>query len=611
MEIGDLQLSNEKLKKYCDELKKTISPNREVLFIKGLQLNLNSFEIDVARNRCYYAYPPTGLQYLAAAINERHLKVKILDLNFEFLKKIGGENHFDYHEWIDLLDEYFEKNNPSIIGVSNLFSIDTPSFIEILEHLKKRKDSRIIIAGGQNATYEGEKLLEDNLCHFVCQRESENKINFLFDNLYENLSHEPTPGILFRYNGKIEETEGKRDIIELKGNLKSAHKLVPIEKYCEVGTLSPYSRMAGKDTPFATILFNRGCEGRCKFCGVVDYMGSGVRSRRIEDCLDEVEYLNKERGIKHFEFLDDDFARYKDRAKAVLQGIINRKLEITWASNNGLIAKTIDRELMEKMRDSNCLGFKIGVESGNAEVLKKIKKPGTLKNFTEFSKISQNFPEMFIVDNYIFGFPDECFGQMIDSYNFSIEMNLDWSNYAIYQHNVSYFGNEEERKKGGNRIGDFIPTKDYLKGKIDSYEKILNGLNVFKIQYDTTPSREQLKSIWSVFNLGRNFIQNKNLNPAGIPKKFIRWVSVVEERYPTHPYINLFLSLAYNLEGDEKNAETQCNKMHNNLHEGYWMEKFNQFEFNEIIKNFPKNHRQSEEAIDFLRKKYTAPKKNG
>src|SRR3989344_9013689 len=159
METGGLQLSNEKLKKYCDELKETISPNREVLFIKGPQLNLDSFEIDVAKNRCYYAYPPTGLQYLAAAINERRLKVSILDLNFEFLKKVKGGNHFDYHEWIDLLDEYFEKNSPSIIGVSNLFSIDTPSFIEILEHLKKRKDHRIIIAGGQNATYEGKKLL--------------------------------------------------------------------------------------------------------------------------------------------------------------------------------------------------------------------------------------------------------------------------------------------------------------------------------------------------------------------------------------------------------------------------------------------------------------------
>ncbi|MEK0348056.1 MAG: hypothetical protein QQN44_06980 [Nitrosopumilus sp.] len=80
--------------------------------------------------------------------------------------------------------------------------------------------------------------------------------NFLFDNLYENRKNKPTPGILFKYNGKVEQTKGEEDIVELKGNLINSYKLLDLKNYCKVGSLSPYSRMAGKNTPFAGILLN-------------------------------------------------------------------------------------------------------------------------------------------------------------------------------------------------------------------------------------------------------------------------------------------------------------------------------------------------------------------
>ncbi|MEM0465176.1 MAG: radical SAM protein [Candidatus Pacearchaeota archaeon] len=594
---------NQKFAEYCKELKKDIKLNDEILFLKGLQLNLNSFEIDVAKNRCYYAYPPTGLQYLASAIENKKLKIKILDLNFEFLKRVIYDENFNYKKWINILKEYLEKNNPSIIGVSNSFAVYNSNFLEILRFLKDK--GKIIITGGHNATYEGEMLLNEGLCHFVCTRESENKINYLLDNIFENDQTNPTPGILFKYKGEIYETCGKKDVVILRGNLINVHDLVPIEEYCKVGTLSPYSRMSGKDKPFATIIFNRGCEGGCRFCGVCDYMGIGVRSRDIKDVLDEMEYLYKERGIRHFEFLDDDFARFKDRAIEVLQGIIDRGLKITWASNNGFIARTLDEEIMEKMRDSGCIGFKIGVESGNPEILLEIRKPGNLETFRKFSQQIKKFPEMFIADNYIFGFPNENFKKIMQSYKFSIEMDLDWSSYAVYQHNVSYFGNKEERrKKKTNIIGDFIPTKDRFKGKLKTDEKIYVGPDIFNIPDETIPNRDQLNHIWFTFNLIRNFVYNKNLTPNGNPKKFISWTLAIEERYPTHPYINFFLAIAHLLDDDKEKSMIQLEKTKKNLLDKYWKERFDQFQFSGIVENFPKNKKEAQEIIDLLRKKY-------
>jgi len=603
-ETMDLQLSHnshEKLREYCNELKSKITLNDKVLFINSPLLDVNTFEPEVARNRCYYAYPPRGILCLAAEAKERGLKPSVLDMNYEILKRVNEDADFDYRNWMSILSKRLERNDSSVIGVSNIFNAYLGPFRDILKFLGQR-DKNIIIVGGHNATYDGKELVENDLCHFVLEREAENKINYLFDLLYEDKKSKPTSGIVFKHDKRVERTEGEKDIVNLTRNLTGVYDLIPLEDYCKVGCFNPYSRMVGKDTPFSSIEFVRGCHGGCKFCGVVDYMGKKLRSRKVEDVLDEIEYLREKGGIKHFELLDDDFAAFGDRAHKVLSSIVKRKLDITWASGNGLIARTVDEKLMEKMRDSGCVGFKIGVESGNPDVLKRVHKPGSIKDFMTFSERVRKFPEMFVVDNYILGFPEETFGQMMDSYNFSLKMNLDWSNFAVYQHNVSFFGNEEERNN--NVIGDFIPTKDAPKGKLVSSEKVARGKDIFEIPPETIPSREQLKYIWTGFNLGRNFIGNKNLLPEGRLEKFISWTEAVQERYPTHPYITLFLSFAYSLAGNKELEIKNYEKTEANLKDDYWKKMFDAFDLTEAFENFPRNKTGMREALDYLGEEY-------
>ncbi|MBS3075003.1 B12-binding domain-containing radical SAM protein [Candidatus Pacearchaeota archaeon] len=604
METGDTQLlhnsANQKLKIFCNELKQKVNLNKNILLVNLPQFSLERFEREVAKNKGYYSYPPTGLQYLVSALKNRDLEIDILDLNYEFLKKVISDDSFNSFDWIDILKEKIKKKNYPIIGISNFFYVDAPYLFEISKFLRNNHEC-IIILGGQNATYNAEDFLKKNYGDFVCKRESENKINFLLDNIYDSEQrYKPTPGILFKYNDKIEETCGEEDIVELKGNLIDAHKIIPIEYYCKAGSLSPYSRMAGVDTPFAGILLNRGCRGNCEFCDVRDYTGRKNRTREIKDFLDELEYLNKERGIIFFEFLDDDFTRSKDKAIEAMNGIIKRGIKIKWGSNNGLIASTLDEELMEKIRDSGCIGFKIGVESGNPEILLKIRKPGTIDTFRKFSKIAQGFPEIFIVDNYILGFPNEAFKQILNSFNFSIEMNLDWSSFALYQQNESSLNQIKEK----NERKDFIPAKDFEKGQIITDKNILECIDIFKIPSETIVSKDQLNHIWFSFNLIRNFIENKNLKYSGNPEKFISWTSAIEERYPTHPYINFFLALANNLTGNKTEAENQYKKTIKNMESGYWMQRLKSFGIIEILENFPITIEETKKSLDFLRKKW-------
>jgi len=603
--------ANRKLAAYCKDLREAIPPNNRVLFVKGPQVNLNAFESEVARNLCYYAYPPTGMQYLKSALKGRGLEIDILDGNFEFLRRAIENDSFDPLRWTVILDEYFERHNPFIVGISNLFDVDAPGFMQIAEYLReKRPGKQIVLAGGQKATYSAAGLLKADICHFALQREAENKINFLFDHIYGlEPVHQPTPQIFFKYRGEILEAEGPCDVVALQGNLVEEYKDISIENYCRVGTLSPFSRMAGKDKPFGTVILNRGCHGGCTFCDVTDFSGRKVRSRRVADLLDEISFLYHQRGVRYIEWLDDDFAIYKELVLDVLSGLQDLGLtDLTWASSNGIIASCVNYDLMKKFTETGCIGFRIGVESGNPEMLKRIGKPGNVKKFREFARLAQQFSDLFIGDNYIIGFPAgkshrgqwfpaENFGQMMDSFRFSEEMNLDWSNFSVYQPNSSY---SEEKKEWADVYEDFIPTKDVVGCRL-VIQNVLRGLDVFKIPHEAVPSREQMKEIWIAFNIERNYVLNKNLTPQGRPRKFIDWTKVIQERYPTNPEMSFFLSLAHYLDGDPVEAERQHRRTLENVEDSYWQERFSQFRLTEVLNHFPKNTQQAEQAMSFLR----------
>lgn len=597
--------------KYLNELKRKYSFNKKILFVQSLQFNIKAFNKEVAINRGYYAFPANNLLWLAKSISEFNLDVEILDLNYELLRRVNDEESYDCKDWLSILGKYIETYDPTVVGVSctsvsNLLEGEH-AFIQILEYLKER-DKQIVLTGGVNATESCKELLENELCHFVFKGESENKIRYFLSSLLGKGNSSEIPGIFFRADGKIDQTRGQEDFVELKGNLIGFYKKIPIEKYHKVGSLNPYSRMAGLDKRYAAIQLNRGCRGNCIFCGVSRFNGPKVRHFPAQDVIDEIDYLVKEHDIKHFEWLDDDLLINYEEITYVLKEIIKRKLEITWAANNGLVAASIDEELLSLMRDSGCVGFKIGIESGNADILKKIRKPATLDILRRVSKMLQKFPELFVGGSYIIGFPNETFGQILDTVKFSRGLNLEWASISVCQfHSWDYSSLMAfDKKQKGEASFDFIPAKESSKDELHHEKDIFSGLDVFEIPKDFVPSREQLKQIWFTLNLVENYINNKNLKPEGTPEQFISWIEAIQAAYPNNPYMCLFASLGYVLLDNKTKDKEQYKKSKRILAESaYWKHRFKQFELDNIMKSFPKNPREVQEILNPLREKFS------
>ena len=101
--------------------------------------------------------------------------------------------------------------------------------------------------------------------------------------------------------------------------------------------------------------------------------------------------------------------------------------------SNGVIAAALDEEIVAAMAESGCIGLFIGMESGNKEILRSIKKPGTVKNFLNAASILKKFPQIDARGFLIIGFPGETFAQVTDTFEVAKEMALDWWNIQILQ----------------------------------------------------------------------------------------------------------------------------------------------------------------------------------
>jgi len=610
----EYKLENSNFYDYLAILKDNYTLNENVLLIQGPQFLFDAFNPEIIRMKGYYAYPPTGLQWLAESLSGRNLNIEILDLNYQLLKRIIEDDNFDHANWLDILGEYVERIDPSIVGVtavnvnSNMFKPGYP-FTDILRYLRNI-DRSIIIAGGPLATDEHENFIEKDLCHFVVGKEGENKIRFLFDSIYKRNSKTiPTPGIYFEYDNIISQTAGPQDVVDPKGNLINTYNMIEIEDYNKVGSLNPYSRMVGQDVRFAAFQLNRGCKSRCKFCGVPDFMGKGIRHFPVNDLFEEIKFLVEAKNIRHFDVLDDAFLGDKVAARELLIKLVKLRDEygITWSSNNGLTAISITNELLCLMRDSGCVGFRIGVESGNAALLRKMGKPANLQQLRKVGKMMNDFPEMFLGAYYIIGmFGSETFGEMMETFKFSSKIKLDWASFATFQVTSKKTTVTGELSPDAKEGGNFIPSRADVNRELADSEGVVLGTKIFELPEDLVPSFKQIKEIWFGFNLVANYINNKNLKEGGRPEKFVAWIEAIRIAHLQNPYMSLFAGLGHRLIGNSKFAENHITYTRNILKESkYWSDRFAQFALTELVINSPNDVEETKEALAILRKKYT------
>jgi len=132
-----------------------------------------------------------------------------------------------------------------------------------------------------------------------------------------------------------------------------------------------------------SIVFSRGCYGRCTFCHSPAYRKlCGGKIRRLRNpvqVVDEMEQIVKTTGVDLFLFVDDDFLGLseEDRSNCIIlaQEILRRKLALRFTIL--CQAKGIDEDILKLLREAGLINVNIGIESWADTQLKRYGKLST------------------------------------------------------------------------------------------------------------------------------------------------------------------------------------------------------------------------------------------
>lgn len=179
------------------------------------------------------------------------------------------------------------------------------------------------------------------------------------------------------------------------------------------------------------ILATRGCPYSCfKYCVYPLQQGRKPRHRDSKKIVDEIEYWNKRFKVKMFIFRDPVFSINKNHTIEFCNELINRKLNIKFVIETHL--RILDSDLIKILKKAGLKAVKVGVESGDEEVLKDanrftIKKDDQLTKIRELEKNNILVSSMFII-----GFPTDDGDSIMKTINYAKKLNTTFSQFSVW-----------------------------------------------------------------------------------------------------------------------------------------------------------------------------------
>lgn len=329
------------------------SPKRRVLLIvppTGLYIREDRCQTPIEDMKTIALRPPIDLMYSAASVEAAGCECKLVDYPAE--RRGWEEFRRDFSEF-----------DPDII----MLSITTPSLhkdVEAARIAKELKPKVLTVAKGAHFHVLDRDSLE-KYPQLDCVIRGEYEITSA--ELGKGLPLEEINGLTWRRDdGEIIKNADRGFIDDLDTIPFPARHLTNNKLYLRPDTLEPQT----------TIVTNRGCPHSCIYCLAPLVSGKKNRYRSTDNVVAEIEQCVNEFGIRNFLFRSDLFTQNKKWVIELCQKIIDRKLDIQWASNSRV--DCINAEMLGWMKKAGCWIIAFGVESGNAEMLEKIKKKATV-----------------------------------------------------------------------------------------------------------------------------------------------------------------------------------------------------------------------------------------
>lgn len=317
-------------------------------------------------------WPQTSLAYLASVAESVGLSVDLVDC-------IGEDISWSRYK------EIVRVTKPRYV-VGNIISVTFSNDVKALGLAKEIFGTKVIGMGPHLTAQPESSLKELKNIDFVIKNEAEATLKELLE-VYEaarqggDLTLERmmavngvcfVPSRLGLGDSDDPVTTEKREFIENLDDLPwPRHDLLPMDKY--------WAPFLGN---YTFIEASRGCAYRCVFCRQAVMWEWKFRRRSGKDLAREALHVHS-LGVNNILFHADTFTLSEEMVSELCEELIAAGSPFQWACNTHVRNLKGKRDLLEKMKNSGCWMIACGIESGDDDVLKQIKKQITVADAIE------------------------------------------------------------------------------------------------------------------------------------------------------------------------------------------------------------------------------------
>lgn len=358
-------------------------------------------------------YPPVGLLYIAAALENDGHNVEVIDFYGENVSRKRLKNA--------LL-------RSDAVGMS-IYTDNSAYTAKVAKTIKELDSNIPLIIGGPHCIFFKKQSLSTVPHADICViGEGEHVIIDIVRFLQGRKKLSQIHGIYYRENNHIKSGKPLKVIDNLDSLPFPARHLV--DKY-------DYGNFPGGDAfkkKFTSMLTSRGCPFHCRFCARYgNVIGNyGFRQRSVENVVKEIREINEKFGSVMI--VDDNFLADMKRAHAILDRLIemNSSIELLVM---GTRVDSADRELYLKMKKAGVRYLGFGIESGNQDVLDFYNKKITLDQVRKAVQLARKMG-FFTNATFILGAPIENKEHIENTIKFACSLPLDLAIFGILHYQM-------------------------------------------------------------------------------------------------------------------------------------------------------------------------------
>lgn len=356
----------------------------------------------------------------------KRMKVSRTPLNIallaSYLRQFGHELFIYDFDWFEGgvgdISELILAQNPDVVG----FTCLTPRFeitLHIAAKIKEAAQKVKIVIGGAHINAVKERSLYTADIDYAIYGEAEEAFAELLKVLEADGDVSGIRNLIYRKNGKVIMNPARPFIQDLDALPLPAWDLLNLQDYKDPVTF---------DGPHMGVMTTRGCAWDCIFCSSGVIWGRKVRFRSAGNVADELQYIVDKLGITNVVFYDDTFTLNKPRFLKICEEMIKRKLNLKYACQ--LRVDTIDKEIADGLAESGCITAALGVESGDEEILRILKK-GFKKNQVYKAVAALKSAGVPTSASYIIGSPGDTHESIQRTFDFARKLDTNQAKFMI------------------------------------------------------------------------------------------------------------------------------------------------------------------------------------